>query len=79
MSFLISIACCIVLVIVLKKQGKLKRKYLEPIFMVVMLFGIFALCQPLSFFLYRYGFTVLLTGLVGFNVAIHMKQNNTAG
>ena len=74
MSFLISLACCVVLMIVLKKLNKLTRKYVEPIFMVTMLLGIVALCQPLSFFLYRYGFTILLTGLVGFNIAIHLKQ-----
>jgi hypothetical protein len=74
MSFLISLACCVVLLIVLKKLNKLTRKYVEPIFMVTMLLGIVALCQPLSFFLYRYGFTILLTGLVGFNIAIHLKQ-----
>lgn len=74
MSFLISIACCVVLLIVLKKFNRLTRKYIEPIFMVIMLFGIVALCQPLSFFLYRYGLTILLTGLVGFNIAIHLKQ-----
>lgn len=74
MSFLISIACCVVLLIVLKKFNMLTRKYIEPIFMVIMLFGIVALCQPLSFFLYRYGLTILLTGLVGFNIAIHLKQ-----
>ncbi len=74
MSFVISIACCIVLVIVFKKLNMLTRKYLEPTFMVIMLLGIVALCQPLSFFLYKYGFTILLTGLVGFNISIHMKQ-----
>jgi hypothetical protein len=74
MSFLISLACCVVLMIVLKKLNKLTRKYVEPIFMVTMLLGIVAICQPLSFFLYRYGFTILLTGLVGFNIAIHLKQ-----
>jgi hypothetical protein len=74
MSFLISLACCVVLMIVLKKLNKLTRKYVEPIFMVTMLLGIVAICQPLSFFLYRFGFTILLTGLVGFNIAIHLKQ-----
>lgn len=74
MSFLISFACCVVLMIVLKRLHKLTRKYVEPIFMVTMLLGIVAICQPLSFFLYRYGFTILLTGLVGFNIAIHLKQ-----
>ena len=74
MSFLISIVCCVVLLVVLKKFNMLTRKYIEPVFMVIMLFGIIALCQPLSFFLYRYGLTILLTGLVGFNIAIHLKQ-----
>jgi hypothetical protein len=74
MSFLISIAGCIVLVLVFKKFNMLNRKYLEPTFMIIMLLGIGALCQSLSFFLYRYGFTILLTGLVGFNISIHLKQ-----
>ncbi len=74
MSFLVSIACCVVLLSVLKKFNMLTRKYIEPIFMAIMLFGIAALCQPVSFFLYRYGLTILLTGLVGFNIAIHLKQ-----
>lgn len=74
MSFLISLACCIILLIVLKKLNCLNRKYIEPIFMVTMLLGIVAICQPVSFFLYRYGFTILLTGLVGFNIAIHLKS-----
>ena len=74
MSFLISIVCCIVLIIAFKKFNMLSRKYIEPTFMTIMLLGIVALCQPMSFFLYRYGLTILLTGLVGFNVAIHLKQ-----
>ncbi len=74
MSFLVSIACCIVLIVLFKKFKMLNRKYLEPTFMLIMLFGIIALCQPLSFFFYRYGLTILLTGLVGFNIAIHLKQ-----
>ena len=73
MSFLISLACCVVFVIALKKFNMLTRKYIEPTFMVLMLLGIVALCQPMSFFLYRYGLTILLTGLVGFNIAIHLK------
>jgi hypothetical protein len=74
MSFLVSIACCVILLLVLKIRNMLTRKYIEPIFMIIMLFGIVALCQPMSFFLYRYGLTILLTGLVGFNIAIHLKQ-----
>ena len=73
MYFLISIVCCIVLIIAFKKFNMLTRKYIESTFMTIMLLGIVALCQPMSFFLYRYGLTILLTGLVGFNIAIHLK------
>ncbi|MBX3578195.1 MAG: hypothetical protein KF723_13395 [Rhizobiaceae bacterium] len=33
---------------------------------VVMVLGIVALCQPWSFFLHRYGVTIILIGLVTF-------------
>ncbi len=75
MAFFISLGACIVLVAVFKLCGIFKRKYLEPLFMVVGLLGIVILCQPVSFKLYTAGFATLLTGMVGFNVAIHMKKN----
>jgi hypothetical protein len=74
MAFFISVGACIVLAVVLALLGLFKRRILEPLFMAVGLIGIVILCQPVSFGLYTAGFAVLLTGLVGFNVAIHMKN-----
>lgn len=48
-------------------------KYLEPIFMFTIIFGIIFLSQPWSEFLHRYGFTVTLIGLVGFIIFSHVK------
>jgi hypothetical protein len=59
--------------IVLGIFKRFKRKVLEPVFMLVALFGIVALCQPLFFWLYHVGFAILLTGTLGFIVAIHLK------
>ncbi len=47
---------------------------LETFFQGVMIFGIIALLQPWSFFLHRYGVTIILIGLVGFSVFIHVKS-----
>ena len=74
MAFFISVGCCVVLTVVLALLGLFKRRILEPLFMAVGLVGIVILCQPASFELYTAGFAVLLTGMVGFNVAIHMKD-----
>lgn len=41
--------------------------------MWIMIFGIVSLCQPWIFFLYHYGFAILLTGLLGYTVSVHMK------
>jgi hypothetical protein len=51
----------------------LKRKYLEPLFIGIMLFGIAALCQPLIFPLYSNGFAILLTGVAGYMFVSHMR------
>jgi hypothetical protein len=51
----------------------LKRKYLEPIFIGIMLFGIVALCQPAIFPLYSYGFMILLLGVAGYMFVSHMR------
>ena len=45
------------------------RKYLEPGTILMMVFGIAALCQPWSLLLHRYGVTIILIGLVGFMIA----------
>jgi hypothetical protein len=46
----------------------INRKYLEPGSILVMVFGIVALCQPWSLALHRYAVTIILVGLVGFMV-----------
>jgi hypothetical protein len=47
---------------------------LEMIFQWIMIFGIVALLQPWSLFLHRYGVTIILIGLVGFSIFIHIKS-----
>jgi len=47
------------------------RRYarkLELLSMLVMLFGVIALCQPWNLFLHSYGATVILAGLILFNI-----------
>jgi hypothetical protein len=46
----------------------------EMIFQWVMVAGIVALLQPWSLFLHRYGVTIILIGLVGFSIFIHVKS-----
>lgn len=82
-DFLVAIGFVAVLLVVFWRLKMLRKKYLEPVFMGIMLFGIFALCQPLFFEhfyaqnavspLYRHGFTILLTGTFGYIGAIHFK------
>jgi len=46
----------------------ISSKYLEPLSMYTMVFGIVALCQPWSQMLHVYGVTIMLVGLIGFSV-----------
>jgi hypothetical protein len=46
----------------------INQKYLEPGSILLMVFGILALCQPWSLFLHRYAVTIILAGLVGFMI-----------
>ena len=39
---------------------------LQRIAEIVMVLGIIALCQPWSFFLHRYGLTIIIVGLLTF-------------
>jgi hypothetical protein len=41
---------------------------LELLSMLVMIFGVIALCQPWDLFLHSYGATIILVGLILFNV-----------
>ena len=47
--------------------------YLEPASIWTMVLGIVALCQPLSLTLHSYGVTIILIGLVGFNIFSKFK------
>ncbi|TIT83621.1 MAG: hypothetical protein E5W56_01645, partial [Mesorhizobium sp.] len=44
------------------------EKYLLPASQILMVLGIVALCQPWSLSLHSYGVTIILVGLIGFNI-----------
>jgi hypothetical protein len=46
---------------------------LEMLSMWVMIFGVIALCQPWNLFLHSYGTTVILAGLILFNIFSRIK------
>ena len=48
------------------------KRTLEILAIGLILLGIFSLCQPWAFLLYRYGFTILLTGTVSFIIISHL-------
>ena len=52
---------------------------LEMFFQWMMIVGIVALLQPWNLFLHRYGVTIILIGLVGFSVFIHIKSKPRKG
>ncbi len=52
---------------------QISQKYLEPGSQWLMIAGIVALSQPWSSFLHRYGVTMILVGLIGFNVFAKIK------
>ena len=52
------------------------RRYaqkLEQFSIWVMVFGVVALCQPWSLLLHRYGATIILVGLILFNIFSRFK------
>jgi hypothetical protein len=51
----------------------LSAKFLEPVSMYTMIFGIVALCQPWIERLHAWGVTITLAGLIGFAVFSHIK------
>ncbi len=57
-----------------KKQAfrRFNARVLEPGSMAFMLFGILFLCQPWVEILHQYSVLVMLIGLIGFNVAVHV-------
>ena len=52
---------------------QISAKYLEPASIWTMVLGIVALCQPLNLTLHRYGLTIILVGLIGFNIFSKIK------
>lgn len=57
-----------------KKQAfrRLNARVIEPGSMLLMLLGILFLCQPWVEILHQYSVLVMLVGLIGFNVAVHI-------
>ena len=58
-----------------EKQQRTRRfnaRILEPGSMLLMLIGIAGLCQPWIMALHQYSVLVMLVGLIGFNVAVHI-------
>jgi hypothetical protein len=45
-----------------------QARKLEMLSMLIMIFGVVALCQPWSLFLHSYGATIILVGLILFNI-----------
>jgi hypothetical protein len=52
---------------------EISARYLEPASQWVMGIGIVALSQPWNAFLHSYGVTIILVGLIGFNVFSKIK------
>jgi predicted membrane metal-binding protein len=55
------------------------RRYarkLELLSMLVMIFGVIALCQPWDLFLHSYGATIILVGLIMFNIFSRLKSSS---
>lgn len=48
------------------------QKFLEPASIAFSVFGIIFLCQPWVQFLHEWSVLVMLIGLIGFNVSVHI-------
>lgn len=48
------------------------QRFLEPGCMALMILGIIFLCQPWVQILHQYSVTIMLIGLIGFNVSVHI-------
>ena len=58
-----------------EKQQRFRRfnaRILEPVSMAAMLIGILCLCQPWVAVLHQYSVLIMLAGIIGFNVAVHV-------
>ena len=57
----------------------INQKYLEPGSQILMVLGIIALCQPWNMLLHTYGLTIILIGLIGFNITSKIAPEEKAG
>jgi hypothetical protein len=57
----------------------INEKYLEPGSQILMVLGIVALCQPWNMLLHSYGVTIILIGLIGFNITSKVPRVDAAG
>lgn len=48
------------------------QRFLEPGAQWLMILGIIFLCQPWVEVLHQYSVTIMLIGLIGFNIAVHI-------
>ena len=76
LSFWITLAVYAVSIIVLRRTRFWTRLFLEPMAMWSMIAGIAFICQPWMQFLYRIGLTVLIFGLLFWNIAVNMNPKN---
>jgi hypothetical protein len=53
---------------------EVNARYLEPGSQWVMVLGIVLLCQPWNMELHSYGVTIILAGLIGFNVFAKIRR-----
>ncbi|HWJ75742.1 MAG TPA: hypothetical protein VNX29_21465 [Kaistia sp.] len=53
---------------------ELCARWIEPGSMALMVGGIIALCQPWHHGLHAWSVTIILIGLVGFNIAAHVPK-----
>ncbi len=54
------------------------QRYLEPGAQLFMVLGIVFLCQPWIEVLHAWSVTIMLIGLIGFNVAVHIPPPEPA-
>ena len=59
--------------------AQISKRYLEPISMWLMIFGIVALCQPWLMLLHSYSVTIILVGLVGFSIFSKIRPAGDEG
>jgi hypothetical protein len=58
-----------------EKQQRLRRfnaRILEPGSMTLMIVGMISLCQPWVALLHEWSVLIMLIGIIGFNVAVHI-------